>query len=213
MKVLHRFILKIFINLHNHSYKIISKLATRLNQGIHPKHEIMKYHQFFVDNVSPDDQVLDLGCGDGANTFDIAQKAKKVIGIDQALENITKAKRNYQRRNLNFILGDATNYKFDQRFNKIVLSNVLEHIKNRKDFLISLHKISSMILIRVPMLTRDWLSVYKQQQGFEYRLDRTHYTEYTLESLNQELKQASWHLDQYSIQFGELWGIVKKDGK
>jgi SAM-dependent methyltransferase len=170
----------------------------------------MKYHDFFVENVLPTDSVLDLGCGDGSLTRDVAGKAHQVIGIDIKEANIEKAKANCQKENAKFIVGDATTYAFDDKFDKIILSNVLEHIDHRIEFLKSLHKLSDTILLRVPMLDRDWLVVYKKQKGLEYRLDKTHFIEYTLESLNQELSSAGWQLKNHTRQFGELWGVVEK---
>jgi len=206
MKVLEKF----FIWLHNFSYKAISKIAIKRNNGIHPKHKILDYHKFFVNYIDPGDEILDVGCGNGLLAYSVAQKAKKVNGIDIVKANIEKAKANNEFENLEFMLGDATVYDFNQQFDKIVLSNVLEHIENRIEFLNKLHRLSNVILIRVPMINRDWLAVYKKENGYEYRLDQTHFTEYTVKNLKNELNQAEWDLENYSIQFGELWGVVRK---
>ena len=205
-----KFWLKKFITLNNFSYEQISRLVVGLEKGVHPKHRIMNYHKFFVDNIESQDTILDLGCGNGFLAYDLAQKAKKVVGIDISQKNINFAKSNYQRDNLEFLVGDATTYNFTESFDKIALSNVLEHIQNRVDFLSRLKEISNIILIRVPLINRDWLTVYKKEKNFEYRLDKTHYIEFTLEGLQFELKQAGWDLVKYSINFGEIWGIVKK---
>lgn len=209
--------IRFFVNLDNFSYKIISRLAILENGGIHPKHKIMNYHKFFIDNVNENDEILDIGCGKGENAFDIAQKAKKVLGIDILESNIKIAKEKYHlacqqtgKEKLEFLVGDATKYNFDKKFTKIVLSNVLEHIENRIDFLQNLHSIANVILLRVPMVDRDWLSVYKKNKGFEYRLDNTHFIKYTLDELKDELKNAGWKIENYSIQFGEFWGVINK---
>jgi len=201
------------INLNNYSYSLIKKFL-RAPGEIHPKHRIMNYHSFFVDNVKNDDIILDIGCGNGALSNSIAKKAKKVIGIDIQKKNIEKAKNNYKADNLKFIYGDATSYNFSEqgivKINKIVLSNVLEHIEKRELFLIKLHKLSDTILLRVPMEDRDWLTVYKKENGYKYMLDPTHFTEYTLESLNKELTNSGWKINSYSVQFGEFWGEIIK---
>src|SRR3989338_1558919 len=146
---MNKLLLRLFIKLHNYSYKHISRLVVLLNNGIHPKHRLMNYHQFFIDMVSPDDFVLDIGCGNGANSYDVANRAKKVIGIDFNKNNIESARKRYQRSNLEFIVGDATTYHLNQPVDKIILSNVLEHIKHRVEFLQKLHRLSDIILIRV----------------------------------------------------------------
>ena len=201
--------LKHQIDLHNKSYDAISGLMLELHNGIHPKHRIMNYHQYFLDHIEPTDQVLDLGCGNGYLAFDLAGKAKEVIGIDILPDNIAFAQKNYKRSNLKFLLADGTVYKGEQ-IDKIVLSNVLEHIADRKTFLDKLHRIAPILLVRVPLITRDWLAVYKKEQGFEYRLDKTHFIEYRPEELKDELAKSSWEIESCQINWGEWWGVVKE---
>lgn len=209
IKKIRKICLKFFIWLDNLCYKIISQLVILDNNGLHPKHQILNYHQFFVDHIEPTDVIIDIGCGNGANAYDIAAKARRVVGIDISAKNIEKAQNGFKRQNLTYIQGDATTYPFTERYNKIVLSNVLEHIEYRVEFLKKLHRISDIVLLRVPMIDRDWLAVYKKENGFEYRLDPTHYIEYTLDILKKELSEGGWDIESYSIQFGELWGVVK----
>jgi len=84
--------------------------ATRLDNGIHAKHRLMNYHKFFIDNIPDGSVVLDIGCGNGALAADIAKNVKNVeiIGIDLNPNNIKFAKENYNYKNLEFLIGDAT---------------------------------------------------------------------------------------------------------
>lgn len=206
-----KIVLYFFLWLHNFAYRAINTLVVRVNNGVHPKHRIMNYAAFFLDNVNSGDTVIDIGCGKGETAFVVAQKASAVVGLDQKLSNIEKASYRYAHPNLNFICGDALNYDFGQKFDKIVLSNVLEHIEKREEFLRSLRRVSDTILLRVPMITRDWLAVYKKELGLEYRLDRTHFIEYDLETLSAECQSGGWEIVNFSIQFGEFWGILKSN--
>lgn len=205
-------LLELFIKINVYSRKKINRLVTINNNGIHPKHTIMDYHKFFVNNVSKNDIILDIGCGNGFLSYDIAKKAKKVIGIDINKKSLEFAKKYYQRENLGFIVGNATVFNYSKlnikKFDKIILSNILEHIKNRIIFLKKLHAISNIILLRVPLLTRDWLSVYKKEQGYEYRLDSSHYIEYTLKGIKEELNKSSWKIKNFSVNYGEFWGVI-----
>jgi 2-polyprenyl-3-methyl-5-hydroxy-6-metoxy-1,4-benzoquinol methylase len=168
----------------------------------------MNYHKFFVDNVGENDTVLDIGCGNGALTYDVARKAKKVVGIDLNEQNITSAKNKFSRENIEYIHGDALTYHQKEKFDVIILSNVLEHIDKRVEFLTSLKKLAPKILVRVPMLNRSWIDIYKKELGLEYRLDLTHFIEYTLEGFKEELNRAGLRISDYSIQFGEIWAVV-----
>ncbi len=194
------------------AYEGLGKYAAVLEEGVHPKHRLTKYHQFFVDNVEPNDVILDIGCGNGLLALDIAQKAKKVVGLDLNSTNIELAEKGRKQQGYNnvvFRLEDATKIESDRKFDKIVLSNVLEHLKDRKSFLNRIKKLSPVLLVRVPMIDRDWLTLYKKELGLEYRLDRSHYIEYTVKSLETELKEAGFILMHFTVQFGELWGVVQ----
>ncbi len=206
--------LRFSIFLNNYSYVLIKKFLIAPG-GIHPKHKIMNYKNFFVNNVEKDETVLDVGCFYGEISFPVAKKAKNVVGIEINEEKTKKAESKNDLDNLKFICGDATKYDFSKlgigKFDKIILSNVLEHIKDRVEFLKKLQRLTDTILLRVPMLDRDWLSVYKKENGYRYMLDPTHFIEYTQDSLEKELKDGGWRLDKCSRQFGETWGVVIKD--
>ncbi|MFX0137360.1 MAG: class I SAM-dependent methyltransferase [Candidatus Hodarchaeota archaeon] len=206
---LYKIMLKLALKFHNLAYKLSTILAIKVEGDIHPKHRLMNYHQFFIDNINDNDSVLDIGCGNGALTFDLAKKAKKVTSIDINESNINTAKKKYFTSNIEYIVGDATNYNFSEKFDAVVLSNLLEHIKNRFEFLQKIKKLAPKILIRVPMINRDWITMYKKELGIESRLDKTHNIEYTLDNFKEELVVAGLNLESYSIQFGEIWAVVK----
>ena len=206
--ILAKLMLKIGVFMYDLGYVLISSSAVRLNNGIHPKHEIMNYHKFFVDNVSEGNTVLDVGCGNGFLAYDVAKKAKRVVGIDINKKNIEFAKKHYKRGNLEFIVGDATKYQFNESFDVIILSNVLEHIENRVEFLKKLRNVAPKFLIRVPLITRSWLPVYLKEMGYEYRLDKTHYIEYTEEEFFEEMEKAGLEVESYYVKWGELYAVV-----
>ena len=154
------FLLKVILKIHSFTYRLTGFLSQKVEKdGLHPKHRIMNYHKFFVDNVSKKDVVLDIGCGNGALTYDVAKKAKRVVGIDSNKKNIEFAKAKYLRSNVEYIHGDALKDLPNRLFDVIILSNVLEHIDKRVDFLNFLKKLASKFLIRVPMLNRSWIDL------------------------------------------------------
>jgi len=208
-KIINRFLTSLFVKIYNFSYSVLSILAVRGNDCFHPKHQILKYHEFFRDNVESGKSVIDIGCGNGFNAFEISKKAGMVVGIDINQKSIAKARSGYQRKNLTFVCVDLLKYQYEKKFDYIILSNVLEHIDKRIEFLKMLHRVGHIILIRVPMIDRDWLPVYLKNINQDYRLDPTHFTEFTVDALKAELKMSKWRLDSFSINFGEIWGVVK----
>lgn len=203
-------LIKLLLLAHAFLGKVIDALAIKANNNLHPKHHLMCYYEFFLDHINPGSIILDIGCGNGFVASQVARKAKKVTGIDTDKLNINLALRHHHPENVEFILGDATTYPFEDRYDAIILSNVLEHIKDRISFLKSIKKLSDTLLIRVPMLDRDWLPLYKKELGMFYFCDSTHFTEYTLESFQEEIGTAELFVESYTIRFGEIWAVVKK---
>jgi 2-polyprenyl-3-methyl-5-hydroxy-6-metoxy-1,4-benzoquinol methylase len=208
-KKITKLFLGVFIKYHNYLYHKIAEYSTALNGGRHPKHDILDHYNYFLGKINTDDTLIDIGCGDGNFSYNMAEKANEVISIDISERNIKKAKAKHQKDNIKYLVGDATQMPIDKKFDAIILSNVLEHIDERIAFLNSLHAVSDKILLRVPMINRDWISVYKKNNGYEYRLDTTHFIEYTLESLKQELRSTNWELVEYQVNFAEIWGVVR----
>jgi len=204
----YKFIIRILVWIHNFSYRLIGVLSIKENGGIHPKHRILNYYDFFLKNISHTDKVLDIGCGNGACAQAVSKKAAKVTGIDISKKNIQTAKEKFPNGNLKYIIGDATSYDFKESFDVIILSNALEHIGNRIAFLEKIKGLAPKILIRVPLLTRDWLAVYKKEKGFEYRLDPTHCIEYTEEIFKDEMDKVKLKIDNCYTNFGELYAVI-----
>jgi SAM-dependent methyltransferase len=146
---------------------------------------------------------LDIGCGNGYLSYKIACRVKWLIGVDIV------RKFEYDRDNMHlFVSNDTKNY-IRGTATTIVLSNVLEHIKDRVKFLKDIKPLAKKFLIRVPMLDRDWLTLYKKELGVEYRLDKGHFIEYTEQSFRDEVKEAGYKIVKLEIRFGEIYAILK----
>ena len=59
------------------------------------------------------------------------------------------------------------------------------------------------------MFDRDWLPLYKKELGIDWRLDKTHFIEYTESLFKEEIIDAGYQIDSLSIQFGEIWAITR----
>lgn len=122
-----RLMLRMLMRLHNACYTNISRFALMAEEGMHPKHRLMNYHAFFTDNIDADDVILDIGCGNGFFTYDVAKKVRSVTAIDLSEDNIELAKRGFNKDNIKYICGDASQFDFREKFDVVILSNVLEH--------------------------------------------------------------------------------------
>ena len=202
------------LNLDSLIYRITGYKSIEYNGVTHVKHRVTGYHDFFVNRIRSGEQVLDIGCGKGELDYEIARKAGGiVVGIDYNDNWLDSAHKNYQHPNLEFIYGDVLKSIPSQQFDTIIMSNVLEHIKNRVAFL---QKVKDRIrpgrfLFRVPMFNRDWRVALRKELGLPYFLDDSHYTEYTQESFLQEMDAAGLRVTHMEIRWGEIWAEAVPD--
>ncbi len=189
-------------------YPLQGRLAVEYDGGIHTKHRHTGYHDFFVRRVRKGERVLDISCGNGALSFDLAEKSgANVAAIDLDPENIKTAQENYAHSRIVYRQCDVLTASLDGSFDTIVLSNVLEHLPNRSEFLRkTVERIRpSRIILRVPVFERDWRVPLKQELGIDFRLDNTHLTEYTLESFAAEMAAANLLVVHQEVRWSEIW--------
>lgn len=189
-------------------YSLQGTTAVAYGGGTHPKHRLMKYHDFFVQRIQPEQRVLDIGCGIGALAYDIAEKAgAQVFGIDLSESNIAQAFSQYAHPRVEYRVGDALKDLPKSTFDIVVLSNVLEHLPERASFLWQVLDTirPKRILIRVPLFEREWRVPLKKELGVEWRLDPTHETEYTVESFTAEMTEAGLSINHLEVRWGEIW--------
>jgi ubiquinone/menaquinone biosynthesis C-methylase UbiE len=88
-------------------------------------------------NFSPEDKVLDFGCGIGRLAFWVASKGPSVIGIDVSKQPIAVAEKNKsdKKTNITFKAYDGLNIPFEEEtFDKVISAWVWQHILNPEDF-------------------------------------------------------------------------------
>ena len=212
MKAVARSAMRVLLRADDFLTKCINRLAIEYDGGVHVKHRLMKYHDFFVERISPGERVLDVGCGYGAVAYSVASRAGAVVvGIDLRAENIVKARQLFQHPNLSFLQGDVLHDLPRESFDVIMLSNILEHIDRRVEFLVTAHERLSpkRCLIRVPMFNRDWRVPLREELAMSYFSDPTHYTEYTQESFEKEIRTAGLTITHLQINWGEIWAEVR----
>lgn len=192
----------------------IDGLAMRLDGGVHAKHRLMAYHDFFVDNVERGERVLDLGCGKGELAHDLAVRAGvTVTGVDISRPSLDFARERFRAPGLEFIEGDALTWEPPHDYDVVALSNVLEHIGPRVEVLRHLRSAvrPDRFLIRVPSDERDWRVPLRKELGLPHFSDPTHETEYTVEQLRSELHDAGLGIRKLVQRWGELWVVAKPE--
>jgi 2-polyprenyl-3-methyl-5-hydroxy-6-metoxy-1,4-benzoquinol methylase len=188
----------------------IDMLAIDLDGGVHAKHRLTRYHDFFVRNIRPDERVLDVGCGKGELAYDLAREAGAIVtGLDRSRLSLDFARAHFRAEHLEFVEGDILTWEPPHAYDVIVLSNVLEHIAPRVELLRRLRAAAApdRFLIRVPRSDRDWLVPLRQELGLPHFSDPSHETEYTLDQLSSELREAEIEIEELVQCWGELWAV------
>jgi len=93
---------------------------------------VFKYGEDLLEllDPKPEDRILDLGCGTGHLTKMISDSGAVVTGIDSSPEMINTAIQNYP--SLNFLIMDATDFTFPDKFDKVFSNAVLHWIPEKE---------------------------------------------------------------------------------
>jgi SAM-dependent methyltransferase len=204
--------LRFLFDLDARLYSLHGEMAVAHGGGVHPKHHLTRYHDFFTARIHAGESVLDIGCGIGAVAHDIASRCgATVTGIDMSEANIATARSRFSHTDLTYLVGDALEIIPEGNFDVVVLSNVLEHIEDRVGFLRRAQSAAQARrwLIRVPLFERDWRVPLKRELGVEWRLDPTHFTEYTQESFQEETVAAGFDITHLEVRWGEIWAELR----
>jgi ubiquinone/menaquinone biosynthesis C-methylase UbiE len=91
--------------------------------------------------------VLDLGCGQGAMTVDVAQAGATVVGVDLDEERVEFARRNVALRHpdlaerVSFECARLESLGFEERFDVALSKDTFEHVDDMDSMLQALHRV------------------------------------------------------------------------
>lgn len=191
---------------------IVNERAMKMGRGEHPKHELIPYHKFFIENLADCNTIVDLGCGYGAvsRSIAVAYPKSKVIGVDNDLTRYTQAVgADNNPSNLTFLLSDIETFKPKYKVQAVILSNVLEHIEDRVATLELVKSFNGIkkILIRVPNFERHWSIALRKKLGVNYFQDSDHKIEHSIMELQNELLESGLILKNFQSNWGEIWAV------
>ncbi len=161
-----------------------------------------------------DKTILDLGCGIGCFTFELADKAKKVVGIDISSKVIKFAIENNSRDNIEYMVQDITKLNdikdtFDIVFSDMVFNYIEDYDNLLNDINNHLNENGLLVFSQVhPISTASlgessWITENNQ---LKFQLDN-----YCNVS-KRERKYFDGTFDFYHRRFEELINIALKNG-
>jgi ubiquinone/menaquinone biosynthesis C-methylase UbiE len=115
----------------------------RLVTGISHSFATEHLHRYAIAlGHAADKLVLDIACGEGYGSNLLAQKAKRVIGVDLSSEAIAHASRKYRADNLQFKQGSAAEIPLpDQSVDLVVSFETIEHHARHEEMLSEIKRV------------------------------------------------------------------------
>ena len=125
---------------------------------------------YYLSDIKKSDVILDVGSGRGELSYLFSQVCEKMVGLDYSKDAVKVAKDTYGTSNtLEFVHGDILEYKSDFLFDKIVATDVVEHIEQEpleKAFK-NIHKLlkqDGMFIIHTSPNKLYYQKTYKKQR-------------------------------------------------
>jgi SAM-dependent methyltransferase len=136
-------------------------------------------------------EVCDVGVGKGMLLDRLLRAGpRSVTGVDLSRAYLDRLS---ERNDVRLVLADAERLPFRAEFDVVVSSDVLEHVLNVGDFLVSVREAlrpGGRFVVRVP--NRDTLTSYATQSGYRYRF--VHLRSFDGQSLRRLLDEAGFNV-------------------
>ena len=157
-------------------------------------------HRAQLDLIPPSSRVLEIGAGPGHMTRALARRGCTVTAVERDEALAASARHACER----LIVADVESQDFEDqlgedRFDIVLLGDVLEHLKAPEEFLGRLRcrlTAGGCLVVCLPNVAHGALRLSLLEGRFEYRaeglLDRTHLRLFTLSSLHETFRAAGY---------------------
>jgi demethylmenaquinone methyltransferase/2-methoxy-6-polyprenyl-1,4-benzoquinol methylase len=122
-------------------YRFLSKVYDRVNPVFW--NEDMRDEALDMLDVSPEERVLDIGCGTGFATVGLLERTEEVEALDQSVHQLAKAREKDELENVDFVRGDAENLPYaDGTFDAVWSSGSIEYWPSPVDALTEAYRVT-----------------------------------------------------------------------
>jgi len=159
-------------------------------------------YEYFLSWTGNGQRVLDIGCGEGFFAKQVAEAGNSVVGVDalRTPEHI-QVFEDYIQTDLEGGLGRVSERMGERRFDRILLQDVLEHVRDPARLLVETRDLLSangLLLVSVPNVANVTVRLSLLVGRFEYAergiLDRTHLRFFTRKSARRLLLESGFEI-------------------
>ncbi|MFA5048098.1 MAG: class I SAM-dependent methyltransferase [Patescibacteria group bacterium] len=170
-------------------------------------------------------RVLDIGCGSGELTSELAKSAKQVVGLDLSKKWISRCQNKYHQKNLQFVQADASDLKLfrNNSFDMVVMNMVLLNVHPASLVSKVLHEVKRVVKSGGDFIFSDLhpLCIMTKKEGrrrqeyaknFSYFKDGAEFSPIIKLVNNKEIKFTDhhWTLDFYTQELSRLNIYIKR---
>jgi 2-polyprenyl-3-methyl-5-hydroxy-6-metoxy-1,4-benzoquinol methylase len=166
------------------------------------KHSRYSSHYYTRRLVGRDQEVLDIGCGEGFLAAELKTDGNVVAGVD-FLERARRsdALQEYHAADLNGPAGMLTRMFGGRKFDRALLLDVLEHLVRPENLLAETKEVlkeNGRLIVSVPNVANVTVRLMLLMGKFDYTergiLDRTHLRFFTRKTARRFLEEGSWQI-------------------
>ena len=159
-------------------------------------------HYYAQQLTGANHEVLDIGCGEGFLAVELAKNGNRVTGVD-ALPEAAKsaALDDYYSADLDDGLDGVVRRINGKRFDRVLLLDILEHLRNPGRILEQCHELvqkNGQVIVSVPNIANIHTRLLLMMGKFDYTerglLDSTHVRFYTRKTAKAMLEQAGYRI-------------------
>lgn len=164
------------------------------------KHSRHSSHDYVLRMVGNGQKVLDIGCGDGDFAAELNKNGNRVTGVDQLQAPANaEAFEQYFSADLDRGLGPAAAALAGREFDRVLLLDVLEHLRVPEQLLGECHNLAGRdghVIVSLPNIANISVRLMLLFGRFEYMqrgiLDRTHIGFFTRKTARRLLEQNGY---------------------